>query len=382
MKPNTTRTIGPLHLEDLEPHRFEDLIRQLAYDFRTWQRLEATGRGGSDDGFDARALEVSPRAEAAASGETDGDDDDNSAPSEARQWLFQCKREKTIHPKKLAGYLDGLPDEDLYGVIFACACDFSKAARDIFLDKCRIRGISEAHLWGKAEIEDALFQPKNDHLLFAYFGFSLQTRRRSIQSTLRATLATKRRLKRVLESSSSSIIVIRNAADSEYPSKPDRPTNAAPTWFVVPGGTITHEGLRVEYSSYHAYLSDDALCWDAANAMGLHRTWFYAGRWRFASETDPRATDVDALWNSWPDRNRGWLRNDALIPYERILGIDDSGDQYFTGPQLYVEYDARGPFEAWYSIYVQNIESFGATRLYIEEGTRIEVFPANCRREI
>lgn len=57
MKPATTRTYGPLHLEDLEPHRFEDLVRQLLYDFRSWSQLEATGRTGSDDGFDARGRE-------------------------------------------------------------------------------------------------------------------------------------------------------------------------------------------------------------------------------------------------------------------------------------------------------------------------------------
>ena len=58
----TTRTIGPLHLEDLEPHRFEDLIRQLIYDFRNWRRLEATGRAGSDAGFDARGAEITAQS--------------------------------------------------------------------------------------------------------------------------------------------------------------------------------------------------------------------------------------------------------------------------------------------------------------------------------
>lgn len=54
----TTRTIGPLHFEDLDPKRFEDLVRQLAYEFKPWRRLEATGRSGSDNGFDARGYEI------------------------------------------------------------------------------------------------------------------------------------------------------------------------------------------------------------------------------------------------------------------------------------------------------------------------------------
>lgn len=32
-------------------------MRRLAYDFRPWTQLEATGRSGSDDGFDARGFE-------------------------------------------------------------------------------------------------------------------------------------------------------------------------------------------------------------------------------------------------------------------------------------------------------------------------------------
>jgi len=45
--PSVTRTLGPLHFEDLEPKRFEDLVRQLIYDFRPWRALEGTGRANA-----------------------------------------------------------------------------------------------------------------------------------------------------------------------------------------------------------------------------------------------------------------------------------------------------------------------------------------------
>lgn len=67
---SATRTLGPLHFEDLEPKRFEDLCRQLVYDFKTWRRLDATGRAGSDDGFDARGYEIVD-ADAPSASETD-----------------------------------------------------------------------------------------------------------------------------------------------------------------------------------------------------------------------------------------------------------------------------------------------------------------------
>jgi integrase len=44
------RTTGPLHFEDLDPHRFEDLVRRLIYDFRPWRHREATGVLGPTTG--------------------------------------------------------------------------------------------------------------------------------------------------------------------------------------------------------------------------------------------------------------------------------------------------------------------------------------------
>lgn len=38
-KLHATRTFAPLQFEALEPHRFEDLVRDLIYDFRDWQTM-------------------------------------------------------------------------------------------------------------------------------------------------------------------------------------------------------------------------------------------------------------------------------------------------------------------------------------------------------
>ncbi len=52
-----TKTLRALHFEDLEPHRFEELVRELVYDFKEWQSIEATGRcGDQSDGSEAAAL--------------------------------------------------------------------------------------------------------------------------------------------------------------------------------------------------------------------------------------------------------------------------------------------------------------------------------------
>jgi hypothetical protein len=99
-KSSISKTLGPIHFEDLDPHGFEDLVRELAHNFKDWQSIEATGRGGIDDGFDIRAYE---RLD---SGIVESDYDSLTIemphPMEGRAWMFQCKRKKKIGPTKVA----------------------------------------------------------------------------------------------------------------------------------------------------------------------------------------------------------------------------------------------------------------------------------------
>lgn len=84
----TTRTLNPLPFDALEPKRFEDLIRHLAYDFRPWRMLEATGRTGGDEGYDARGFEIVDIS-LDVSSETTQDADEEAIPAATtdRIWL-------------------------------------------------------------------------------------------------------------------------------------------------------------------------------------------------------------------------------------------------------------------------------------------------------
>jgi Restriction endonuclease len=283
------KTIGPLHLEDLEPHRFEDLVRQLLYDFRPWRDLEATGRSGSDEGFDVRAWESTVPVADSDTAEEQNDDAEDTAT--VRQWLIQCKREKTIPPSKLKGYLAELPDvqsEGLYGIIFVAACDFSKAARDVFYGETRERGFMEVKLWGKAELEDQLFQPKNDHLLFAYFGISLQVRQRTLKTTVRARLSTKRQAKKTLTLLTP--VLIRDASDERYPyPDPDKSLKLIERrrWRVIECEGCHHDGVWFSVFRAPAYIADDGESWDYAEGTGQLFLHSFQDPWRTAeSEND------------------------------------------------------------------------------------------------
>src|SRR4029077_10116524 len=143
---NPTRTLNPLHFEDLEPHRFEDLVRRLLYSFRDWASIEATGRAGSDEGFDIRAWE---KGDAVTNLGDEGEEGVHAL--EGRLWQVQGKREKTIAPDKMRTLIKEGVDQGScpYGYILAAAANISKTAYDTFREELKKKGVTEFYFWGK-----------------------------------------------------------------------------------------------------------------------------------------------------------------------------------------------------------------------------------------
>lgn len=371
-----TRTVNPLHFEDLEPHRFEDLVRQLIYDFRDWRSLEATGRLGSDMGFDVRGWE----ADTEELEEVEESSEREVAAEKAavvRVWLIQCKREKSISPKKLIEYLAGieLKGEPLHGLLFVAACDFSKKTRDEFRGWCAAHNIQEHYLWGRAELEDLLFQAKYDHLLFAYFGISLQIRKRSVRTRLRGILAIKKQTIRHLgevDDYANEAVLLRDPDADKYPDK-DAIINFDdfPRWRVYDFVGHYHSGLKCIIRTNFAYVDADG-------------KWDYEERIKTNHHLDdPWATKQDAVlemkarhyWYTLPDQVRGTLEVIGFIPYEDILAIDEHGDEYFQHPHVYVHFDQKyGPFRG--GAYGQVVTYAPTRKVYdADMNNRIKFFP-------
>lgn len=375
MPPTTTRTTNPLPFQDLEPKRFEDLVRQLAYEFRPWRRLEATGRSGSDEGFDARGYEI---VDATVEADPDDDGDVGTIGGSAdRLWLVQCKRERAIGPSKAAKYLAEIvigDQEPLYGVIFSAACDFSKATRDKIADWCRQNSVAEWHIWGRGELEDLLFQPRNDHLLFAYFGISLVIRRRSQATNLRGEVAMKRKLKSTVLTTSD-LVLVRDPTAIGYPHVEEGKT---PTkWWVYSPEELSHRGLMLSVAWYHAYIDPETGEWDAAEAVASkpeHHPW------RITDEAvEALRTAAREAWLALPEPNRGWLKVSGAIPYRNILAVDDIGDDIMDGVHLYVTFEPEhGPFAGgfWQSL---DAPWSPWARASPDSGKRIQKFPEALR---
>jgi hypothetical protein len=324
-------------------------VRQLAYDFKPWRKLEATGRSGGDGSFDARGYEIVPSVERETT-ERDDEDDETEAPvvQSDQLWLIQCKRERAIGPTKLKEYLDEIPLEtrsELHGIIVAAACDFSKATRDTLRDWAREQGISEVYIWGKGELEDQLYQPKNDNLLFAYFGISLQIRKRSMRTALRSRLSMKKRAEKVFGETYHSTILLRDPSDERYPTTGNAAENYRGKWQVVHFGRLTARGITYQHKRHFAYMDDERTGWDIVDAIDISVPNRHENRWsdkedRAAGDLQSRAWD---FWSAIPENNRANFYEERLIRFEDIYAIDDVGDEFAKFPHVYVDIDVSRP---------------------------------------
>jgi hypothetical protein len=273
-------------------------------------------------------------------------EDPDTNPQPDRLWLIQCKREKSIAPKKLAKYARDIKDSELYGVIFVAACDFSKKARDLFLSLMRARGLQEVHILGRSELEDMLFQPKNDHLLFAYFGVSLQIRRRSLRTQIRSKLSMKRNAiisLGELHRDAHKAVLLRDANGSSYPFK-DGEFSKRSDWHHAFFRGHYHDGVVVKSREFFAYLHDDRKHWDYVPQFNeveysSHIQWEEGKERRQKWEERER---IASFWRAIPEPNRAWLEVSLRIPYQDIVAIDADGDAYVRGPHIYVPFDSEG----------------------------------------
>lgn len=375
-KPKVTRTYGPIHFEDLDPHRFEDMIRELIYDFKDWQSIEATGRSGNDDGFDIRAYE---KAEIVTSSENENNIEEEFVhPMEGNLWMIQGKREKEIGPKKIKTILADInPENPPYGYILAASTNFSKDSYDIFHEELRKKGVMEFYLWGKAELEDMLHLPKNDRILFTFFGISLVSKRRTRTTEIRSTVSVKNKLFRTVGEGHQihQSILARDLKDINYPYRSEyKDFETKPRWREYVAFEHHPLGLMCHSHEYFAYIDTEKKEWDLTPKVDLVNRKIEEEDRRTAHETRSLVND---FWASLPRKNQAYFKVDGIIKYSEIAVIDEKGDVYYDFPHLYVDFLDRGPF-AWYWETLEiNKKEIGLPREY----KRVSKFPEKFAKE-
>jgi hypothetical protein len=371
-----TRTLGPLHFEDLEPHRFEDLVRELVYDFNDWQSIEATGRSGADDGFDIRAYERASVTEAEPEDGEPEEDDLAPHPMEGNLWMFQCKRQAQIGPTKVAQIIDDgvKADSPPYGYVLAAPANFSKKSFDVFREELRKRGVMEFFLWGRAALEDMLHWPRDDRVLFTFFGISLVTRRRSRATDIRAIVARKNKLMRILgEQPRHEPILARDTKDTHYPhSSSYNDFDKRPRWRAYNVQELTPQGLVVSVQEHFAYWDEPQGEWDMTEALNLAHRPDEEDHQQRRSNHELRDR-IEAFWHFFPHAKRANFVRNGLIKFDDIAVIDDKGDSEFKFPHLYVDFsDKNGPFFGFWEYLTRHEHQ----RQRLDGLKRVKLFPS------
>lgn len=358
-KPQPTRTLNPLPFAALEPHRFEDLIRALAYDFRPWASLEARGTSGSDAGVDILGMEIDDPI-VTERAETD------TATTGPREWIFQCKREKSLGPKDVQKAVgESLNARKApHGFVLAAACDVSARARDVFRSEMVQRGVREFHLWARGELEDMLFQARNDRVLFGFFGLSLQANRHASATTLRASLAHKKQLRDAFEGSveggwDGKLLLLRDPQDDRYPEP-----CAGARWKLCQYSDVDQPGgVRVFDAEHLAWVQEGQNRWDALDTFDASLPDKHQRMSAMAADFGTPFGDHEAYaeskavvamrqyWTDYVPADEGLiLKILRLVPYDRIVAIDLLGDVHYPVPHVYVAWHPHnGPFgdPAW-----------------------------------
>lgn len=350
-----SRTTNPIHFEDLEPHRFEDLVRQLIYDLKQWDSIEAVGRSGQDEGIDIRATVISSNDSEVT--EFDLDEDYVREQSDDEQvWVFQCKRVQRLGPRQVAKIVSedlGRQESAPHGYALVASCDFSKRSRDVFRQECVKAGVGEFFVWGKGELEDILFRPKYDYLLFAYFGISLQVRKRSLKTHYRSLLTLKRKLQKHLgefsQPNEHNWVLIIDPHEDSYPQvdDPEKFLKEPPWRHWRFYGHVPVGHLAFVRKECFAWANWDTGEWDALldydDSMWLNNEDLFGLEWneknRILSE---KRSPIVKMWKGKvAEDNQATFLDIGIIPYERIIALDEIGDAYNKPPHLIVDNDGR-----------------------------------------
>ncbi|RYG99953.1 MAG: hypothetical protein EON58_01950 [Alphaproteobacteria bacterium] len=381
-KPPATRNFHPLPFEHLEPKRFEDLVRQLAYDLRPWKALEAIGRQGGDEGNDIRGTE---RVANEDINEADDEENEVSRSGEERTWLIQCKRESAIGPTRARKIVsESFPEfaEIPFGYVLAASTDLSLKARAALREELVVRGVQEFLVWGAAELEDMLYQPKNDHLLFAYFGISIQIRARSKRTELRSAMTLKRQLVKAvgdIQSTSPKAVLLRDVNEPMYPLANEIPDFAErrPWAYYEFQGHEPVGHLLFRLRRYFAYYDRETGEWDMCELVNdarsnLRQIAFYEDEtedWNLRSR-------IRKFWSRLPVQKKAWGEIHRTVPYDHVLLVDEIGDMYHEGPHLLVDYDsANGPFASGYYLSLRTDAGWDRDLIVPDDEKRINFFP-------
>ena len=348
------RRFGSLDLEGLSPDRFEDLLCQLAYRFRAWRVLDASGVTAADGGLVIRGLERGGSTTTTLSSGMAGDED---ATAPGREWMFFSRTSGDTSAAALRALVEeAVAGQPPHGLVVALPGEATAPVQTAFREAVRRYGIIEGHLWSRRDIERMLALPEHDHLLFAYFGLSTGHGRPSRQTRVHDRIRVKRQLLEALHAPTITRrlladVLVRDVEDTAYPSAEAIPgfiRLTCPPWHAAIIERALTDGLLVRRFAYDGWVRPDG-SWDlieetasVPSPLGLA----YRQRLSDGADDDGFAgMPVDPLLDQVPVGEHVFIYEAWTLPFDHIAEVDRFGDPIHPGPHIYCHFTGEdGPY--------------------------------------
>jgi hypothetical protein len=191
-----------------------------------------------------------------------------------------------------------------------------------------------------------LHLPKNDRILFTFFGVSLVSRRRSRTTEVRSIISIKNKVTNALGEGYSLYqpVLVRDLKDNKYPFKKEYPDfHKIPRWKELTAYEYHPLGVWFHARNYFAYVDREKKEWDHTSEVDL---LFPAQESDEERENRVEAQErVEGVWDFFPKANRGRFIIDSIIKFEDMLLVDPKGDVLYNFPHIYVDFEgSKGPF--------------------------------------
>jgi hypothetical protein len=217
-----------------------------------------------------------------------------------------------------------------------------------------------------------LHLPKNDHILFTFFGISLVSRRKSRATEIRAVVNTKNKLLKLLgEHPRHQSILLRDAKDVHYPYKAEyKDFEKRPRWKEFPVVGMHPLGLEVQVAKRFAFCDPSKKEWDFSEAVNLV---YRQVNDKEREKNHELRQNVESFWEFFQKAHQAKLVVCGFVRFDSIVVIDSEGDSKYKFPHIYVDFQgSRGPFSGFY----QYLEISEHHHEPVDGLKRVKKFPA------
>ena len=300
-----TQTTNPLHFEDLEPHRFEDLCYQIVYRMKDWLHCNNLGACGSDNGIDIRAIEVSQEGA-------------------ERVHHFQCKRQRSIVKSELEAIIDDYcaRNEPPFRYYLVLGCKISKKNLDSVQEYGKKHGIDPVIVWDASYLEAVLcFEHPN--LLNRFFGIQPNGETEAQSALIRKRIAMEERMRKDFLKA---FTHLSSAARIELGQKP---------WLKFKYSDVI---IRSIFDNNYPIMRDDGHGYTRAEVYDFSHEGLLV-------RTMPFKTHARYRRQGTPCEYSGTLEVVGCVPFERIVEYKMDGDEFYACPHLFCEHKVgESPF--------------------------------------